>query len=113
MLEFAGEFETHITIQSGEHTSGDRLARWANLHGFRVHEIVLDRGRTPLQPMLTSRCQGRLSRVLVETESAARMLTLEGFLSRESNSKPRHPMPMFRRRTRTRLVITRDILSIT
>jgi hypothetical protein len=59
MHEFTGEFETHLTVSpDGDH---GRLASWAGQHGIKYARIVLDRGRTPDQPMLTVRGRGTLS----------------------------------------------------
>lgn len=66
--EFAGEFEIHLTVVSGSGAgsgpvAGDegRIRRWAEHHRVKYTRIVLDRGATPDQPMLTVRGVGGLS----------------------------------------------------
>lgn len=59
MREFAGDFETHLTVSpGGDH---DRLESWAGRHGLKYARIVLDRGQAPDQPMLTVRGRGTLT----------------------------------------------------
>lgn len=59
--DFAGDFETHLTLESVT-TTGDeeRIRRWAERHRVKYTRIVLDRGATPYQPMLTVRGHGVL-----------------------------------------------------
>ncbi|MEU9393615.1 hypothetical protein AB0D86_26890 [Streptomyces sp. NPDC048324] len=61
MTDFAGEFETHLTVVCGS-MAGDegRIRRWAERHHVKYTRIVLDRGATPDQPMLTVRGHGVL-----------------------------------------------------
>src|SRR5689334_14773188 len=59
-MQFAGEFETHITVRL---TGANRLAalrRWAADRGLKCLHIVLDRGESASQPMLTRRSRGEL-----------------------------------------------------
>jgi hypothetical protein len=64
---FAGMFETHLTVRlpglPGEKDEG--LARWAELHKMKYAMILLDRGATPQQPMLTYHGPGMLPAQLV------------------------------------------------
>jgi hypothetical protein len=48
---FDGFFETHLTVDGG--ASEDRVAEWAVSHGIKFTRILLDRGVTLDQPMLT------------------------------------------------------------
>jgi hypothetical protein len=61
--EFAGAFETHLTVPlpSRPDDSDEALHQWANRHGIKYTRIRLDRGSTPDQPMLTYRGQGILT----------------------------------------------------
>ncbi|MFC9756444.1 hypothetical protein [Streptomyces sp. NPDC056921] len=67
--EFDGEFETHLTVRldpraddgTGDAREDGRLGRWAELNGLKLTRILLDRGATPDQPMLTERGRGSLS----------------------------------------------------
>lgn len=61
MNHFAGEFETHLTVaHSSRADDEDRLRGWAERHGVKYTRIMLDRGATPDQPMLTVRGHGFL-----------------------------------------------------
>src|SRR4051812_13031477 len=51
-VEFAGEFETHVTVSAADGSALDALRAWAESHGLTFHHIVLERGRTPSQPMV-------------------------------------------------------------
>jgi hypothetical protein len=74
-------FETHLTVrlpgQSGEGDGG--LARWAAQHGMKYTEILLDRGETPRQPMLTHHGPGTLPAQLVLARLRAGELRADGF----------------------------------
>ncbi|MFE3148113.1 MULTISPECIES: hypothetical protein [unclassified Streptomyces] len=67
--EFEGEFETHLTVRlepradggAGDAREAGRLGRWAERRGMKLTHILLDRGATPDQPMLTERGRGSLS----------------------------------------------------
>lgn len=60
---FAGVFETHLTVGlPGRLGEGDEgLARWAERRGMKYAKILLDRGETWQQPMLTYYGSGMLS----------------------------------------------------
>jgi len=60
-MEFAGEFETHLTVRLAGTGDLERLQEWSNVHGLKCLHIVLDRGTHPSQPMLTRRGSGTLS----------------------------------------------------
>ncbi|MGW0843158.1 hypothetical protein ACWD26_23990 [Streptomyces sp. NPDC002787] len=80
MRDFAGEFETHLTVVS-ESVAGDegRIRRWAERHRVKYTRIVLDRGTTPDQPMLTVRGSGGLSAQRVAASAWVERLGAEGF----------------------------------
>jgi hypothetical protein len=72
---FKGEFETHITVASGV----SRLYSIAEELGLKVVHIVLERGLTPSQPMVTARSSGTFGTALAEAEQIAFLLRAEGF----------------------------------
>ncbi|MEU6235994.1 hypothetical protein [Kitasatospora sp. NPDC047058] len=61
MKDFAGEFETHLTVVCTS-AAGDegRIRSWAERHRVKYTRIVLDRGATTDQPMVTVRGRGAL-----------------------------------------------------
>jgi len=79
MLEFDGEFETHFTIEVDQTKRIPALADWATAHEMKCTHIVLDRGRVPLQPMLTSHGRGMLSNELQKARRMNDMLRADGF----------------------------------
>ncbi|MFF6776139.1 hypothetical protein ACFY8W_21610 [Streptomyces sp. NPDC012637] len=46
-------YETHVTVRCRTEAERDGLAAWAAARGLKLTTIVLARGRTPVQPMLT------------------------------------------------------------
>ncbi|MER6979198.1 hypothetical protein [Streptomyces carpinensis] len=77
---FEGEFETHLTLapQVGL-DSDERIRGWAERHGLKYTRIVLDRGRTPDQPMLTCRGEGTLTGQVAAAHQWAERLRGDGF----------------------------------
>ncbi|WP_406514964.1 hypothetical protein OH809_07960 [Streptomyces sp. NBC_00873] len=63
--EFAGEFETHLTVrlgtEAGAMDASARLEHRAGRTGLKLTRIVLDRGPMPDQPMLTETGRGALT----------------------------------------------------
>ncbi len=51
-MEFAGGFETHITIAADDAATLDAARRFGSLHRLKFVHIVLDRGVHISQPML-------------------------------------------------------------
>ncbi|MFC9590830.1 hypothetical protein ACFTUC_13755 [Streptomyces sp. NPDC056944] len=51
--EVGGVYETHVTVRCRTEGEQARLGAWAADRGLKVTTIVLARGRTPVQPMLT------------------------------------------------------------
>lgn len=78
MREFAGDLETHLTVAAQSAAAGDALLRFANLHGLKYLHIVLDRGQTVSQPMLTRGGRGVLSGELSIARDLARQLDEAG-----------------------------------
>lgn len=78
-MEFAGALETHLTVES---LAADRIAvlgRFADLHGLKCLHIVLDRGNSASQPMLTRHGRGVLSSELEVAQKLALKLCDAGF----------------------------------
>ena len=78
-MEFEGEFETHITVRVPDADGVEALRARADRRRLRFHHILLDRGQTPSQPMISQRGRGRLSEQLAAAEELARGLTADGF----------------------------------
>src|SRR5690242_434785 len=70
----AGDFEIHLTLLSDA-----RLAGLAAAHGLKYTHIVLDRGSTPDQPMLTLRTRGPLDTAVAAGRAWAARLAGDGF----------------------------------
>jgi hypothetical protein len=76
MSAIVGNFEFHITV-SGDDAA--RLAAWAGERGVKFTHIVLARGETVSQPMLTVRAEGTTEAVLADAEAMAGELREMGF----------------------------------
>jgi hypothetical protein len=74
-VEFEGDFETHLTVRPPDAAGIEVMRTWAAARGLKVLRIVLDRGSTPVQPMVTGRVTGRL------TEQLAAAVDLAGQLA--------------------------------
>lgn len=79
-MDFDGEFETHITVCLDELNSLEELKQWGIDHGLKYLHIVLGRGLTPSQPMLTRRGNGKLSNELATSINLSQSLKTAGFL---------------------------------
>jgi hypothetical protein len=73
-----GAFEYHLTV-SGDDAAAAGLAAWAARRGVKFTHIVLARGQTVSQPMLTVRSAGTREAVLDEAEAMAGELCVAGF----------------------------------
>lgn len=69
-----GDFEIHLTLLADPRSAGFAAAR-----GLKYTHIVLDRGATPDQPMLTLRARGDLAIASAEAGRWAERLTGDGF----------------------------------
>lgn len=78
-MEFAGDFETHITVQCLEGAGVEPIRIWGEERNLKFHHILLDRGQFASQPMLTRFGRGRLSDELAAAEGTGRDLNLVGF----------------------------------
>lgn len=72
------EFEYHITVFGGDAAVAG-LAAWAGERGAKFTHIVLARGETVSQPMLTVRADGTAESVLADASAMARDLFVAGF----------------------------------
>ena len=84
---FAGEFETHVTVRAGDPARLDALRAWADDRGMKFHHIVLDRGLTPSQPMVTRRGRGDLTGQLAAAEDLMAGLAAIIYVSRFDTAK--------------------------
>ncbi|MHC5539026.1 hypothetical protein ACYOEI_12480 [Singulisphaera rosea] len=80
-MEFTGEFETHVTVGGLDDTEIEAVRNWAVERGLKFHHIVLDRGVTPSQPMVSRRGRGHLSEHLAEALELCRALDEAGFVA--------------------------------
>lgn len=79
-MEFTGEFETHYTIHLDPTTPDlEALRAWGAEHGLKCLHILLSRGDSASQPMLTGRGQGTLSGERARAEEIAKSLQATGF----------------------------------
>ncbi|MFI5753805.1 hypothetical protein [Streptomyces sp. NPDC051569] len=74
-----GEFETHLTVRADPPHAVAALAAWAAAHGLRLTPVVLDRGRTPSQPVLTLLGRGTLAEQRHAADRCAERLATAGF----------------------------------
>lgn len=77
-MEFEGEFETHLTVRAGDAAGFAAMQTWATLHDLNVLHIVLDRGESPIQPMVSCRTSGWLSQQITAAIVLAEELTSLG-----------------------------------
>src|SRR5262245_59291125 len=73
-----GHFETHLTLSAAE-ADDDQIGAWADAHGLKYTRIVLDRGQTPEQPMLTIRGRGTLAEQRTHALACVESLREAGF----------------------------------
>jgi hypothetical protein len=78
-MNFAGEFETHVTVALSPAQSVDQLQEWAARHGLKSLHILLARGEQISQPMITRRGQGTLNSELVNADQLRQQLAEAGF----------------------------------
>ncbi|MFJ7250200.1 hypothetical protein ACIQWA_36955 [Kitasatospora sp. NPDC098652] len=71
-----GGFEVHLTVGHG---AADALAAWADGHGLKFTHILLERGASPSQPMLTLRADGTLEEVAALTARVRGRVERAGF----------------------------------
>jgi hypothetical protein len=78
-MEFAGEFESHLTVLIQHPERLTELRKWAEANALKCLHIVLDRGLFASQPMLTRRGRGSLSTELAIARRLTERLNAAGF----------------------------------
>lgn len=73
-VDFAGDFETHVTVRG----DAGAVAEWAAARDVKFVHIVLERGRTASQPMLTLGCSGTLDAARAEAACTVLALRADG-----------------------------------
>jgi hypothetical protein len=72
-------YETHLTVGCGDQAGVEALREWARAGGVKFTHIVLARGRTVSQPMLTVRGGGGVDVQRDAAEALAGRLRADGF----------------------------------
>ncbi|WP_105971760.1 hypothetical protein [Streptomyces geranii] len=72
-------YETHITVRCPGSAEAERLDRWAATAGLKLTHIVLARGRTPVQPMLTLTGSPSYADESARAREVAALLRADGF----------------------------------
>jgi hypothetical protein len=75
-VEFAGAFETHLTVLGT--SCNEQLAHWSMHRGWKFLHIVLERGAILTQPMMSYRSQGKLTEQLQIAAATAQDLQQMG-----------------------------------
>mgnify|MGYP001476086563 FL=1 len=73
-MEFAGDFETHLTLDARTPERIEEAARWARANGLKFTHIRLDQGPSASQPMVTYHGHGTLAGELAVAERWAERL---------------------------------------
>jgi hypothetical protein len=72
-------YETHLTIAAPDPSRVDALEEWAGKRSFKFGHILLDRGKSPSQPMLTRGGRGTIDVERDIAEASVRDLRADGF----------------------------------
>ena len=78
-MEFAGEFETHLTVRLESPGDVEQLRAWAGERKLKCTHIVLARGSSASQPMLTFPERGTLSEAKGHAAASAAAAEAGGF----------------------------------
>ena len=78
-LQFAGEWETHITVALDAPAAWTRFKRWCDERELKSVFIALERGQTPAQPMMTRQSRGILATQIEAANALARDCQNAGF----------------------------------
>ncbi|PDP85429.1 hypothetical protein CQJ94_21865 [Glycomyces fuscus] len=78
-MDFAGDFETHLTLDAPGPGRVAEAEEWARRHGLKFTHIELDRGESPSQPMVTYHSRGTLDGELAVAERWTARLAEAGF----------------------------------
>lgn len=79
-MQFAGDFESHITVSLGVPEGLAELQMLSRTWGLKCLHILLERGRTPSQPMLSRRSCGTLTSELSHGRDLCQRLRTNGFV---------------------------------
>ncbi|WP_448319408.1 hypothetical protein [Streptomyces sp. CO7] len=72
-------YEAHLTVRCPDDAALDRLRRWSAARGLKLTHVVLARGRTPSQPMVTLRDADSYAGQLSQARSVRAALEADGF----------------------------------
>jgi hypothetical protein len=72
-------YEAHLTVRCADDTALERLRRWSAARGLKLTHVVLARGRTPSQPMLTLRDASSFEAQTARARAVAAELEADGF----------------------------------
>lgn len=78
-MDFTGHFETHFTIRLDGTAGVEELRNWGAAHGLKCLHIILDRGASASQPMLTRRGSGVLANELRIANELSRQMAESSF----------------------------------
>ncbi|BCM92867.1 hypothetical protein IAD21_04751 [Abditibacteriota bacterium] len=78
-MDFKGEFETHVTLALAGQEEFESLSHWSHKRNLKCTHIVLDRGVTASQPMLTLESRGTLESTLQQAEALRHDCEKAGF----------------------------------
>src|SRR4051812_30400848 len=78
-MEFAGEFEIHVTLELPEKRRAETLRDWAGRRGLKFTHIELAQGASASQPMVTRHGRGTLLSELAHAKLLAARLQEDGF----------------------------------
>jgi hypothetical protein len=78
VISIDGPFEIHVTVALVEESAA-ALRKFCSAHGWKCVHILLSRGQTPSQPMLTCTKTGTIDQVLQIAEHTACTLSEAGF----------------------------------
>lgn len=79
MFEYKGVFEAHISITPIDEEKAVIFKSFCEQEGIKAIQIVLARGKTPIQPMSSSIHQGVFSEVKKEVENLVKKMVHLGF----------------------------------
>jgi len=78
-MNIAGNFEIHWTVRMDGSQQLSALQMWAAERDLKCTHIVLERGQTPSQPMLTRHARGTLAGIIDDSRGMADAMRAAGF----------------------------------
>lgn len=78
-MEYSGELETHLTVFLEETRNIEQLQELARVYNLKCLHIILERGETISQPMLTWRAQGELTSQIEKARHLKDIISAAGF----------------------------------